>query len=565
MMQNSVAQIAKNSYICLRCLHLNLRKFIPAPSRVIGQKNTPATYVAGVCTYGRRSISPYICSEIFFLMSKYKFLSMFNALTPDERAVFKVYLAHNTRKESKFIHVYNQLYDMPEIERTQLASDLEGNFSDDIFESRQSTELQRKKNTYKALLNAFNDLMNEVRYFLLGDTEGEPEWITQLRWVHILAARGQDKESSRQLKLLYATVSQSPIKSLDACISAVTVLHKYQEYMFVHPNEFSEVEVLDTFKLITDLNTIILWRSLSDTINLANLHNTPHYLPGNTLSVTKVTELRPDTGYYKLQVLCQELYLMLKHDSIEYYRTTKEYFKQLAPDLEPTDMLRVMQVLRNFASRIQRENREDIPFDELFELHKIAHNTNLYRTPGALINGAWGNIIQVAVKARDFKWVEQFCNKNIETFPPDERKRMRALKDAMVYYEQQEYQLVLKALRKKRYPQTMDNLRCKALVMRSAFEVGNRLRLEEVIRTVTRNNDDKSHSDTEKAIVNAAKILRLMMMGKETQAKILRRMDETPLLYMREWLYEKAQNYSDRKDEVPRRRGRPPKNKVVES
>ncbi len=79
MMQNSGAQIAKNAYICLRCLHLNLRKFIPAPSRVIDQKNTPATYVAGVCTYGRRSISPYICSEIFFLMSKCKFVAQLGA------------------------------------------------------------------------------------------------------------------------------------------------------------------------------------------------------------------------------------------------------------------------------------------------------------------------------------------------------------------------------------------------------------------------------------------------------------------------------------------------------
>lgn len=496
-------------------------------------------------------------------MSKYKFLSIFNALTPDERAVFKVYLEHNTRKESKFIHVYNQLYELSDLERTQLASDLEGNLNDDIFESRQSDELQRKKSTHKGLLNAFNDLINEVRFFLLGQTDGEPEWITQLRWIHVLETRGLTRESSRQLKLLYATVSQSPIKSLDTCISAVTVVHKYQQYMFAHPNEFNEQEVFDSFKFKTDLNTIIQWRTLSDTINLANLYGIPQYLPTNTPEIPDTTHFQTDTGYFKLQVICQAMYLMLKHDSVEYYRTTKEYIKQYAADLEPTDMLRMMQILRNFVSRIQRENREAIPFSELFELHKIAHNTNLYRTPGALINGAWGNIIQVAVKAQDFEWVEQFCAKNIETFPPDERKRMRALKDAMVYYEKQEYQLVLKAFRKKRYTQPMDILRHKILVMRSAFEVGNLTRLDDVIRSVIRSSDNKTDSDTEKAVINAAKILRLMMIGNESQSKILRRMDETPLLYMREWLYEKAKNYSDKKDQPPPRLGRPPKSEVV--
>ncbi len=480
-------------------------------------------------------------------MSKYKFITIFNALTPTERSGFKVYLEQNVRKETKFIQVYNQLYNMSDDERAQLATDLEGNLNDDIFESRQSDEHKRKKSTFKGLLNAFNDLINELRTFLLGYSEGEMEWMTQLRWVHILNARDLPKESSRQLKFLYDTVSRSLIKSHEACIAAITVAHAYQRYAYVHPNEFEENEMFECYKFTADLNTIIQWRTLSDTINLVNLNDKLDQLPGDMIQPAEDVAFRTDTGYYKLQIICQKMYLMLKHDSIEHYRTTKEYIKLYAADLDPTDMLRILQILRNFVSRLQRANRQAIPFSELFELHKIAHNTNLYRTPGALVNGAWGNIIQVAVKALDFKWAEQFCEKNIVTFPPEQRKKMKALKDAMIYYEKQEYHLVLKALRKKKYTQPMDNLRYKVLVMRSAFEVGNLPRLEDVIRSVTRNNDDKTHSDTEKAIVNAAKILRLMMMGNESQSKILRKMDEMTLLYMREWLYEKVQNYSDKK------------------
>ncbi len=118
-----------------------------------------------------------------------------------------------------------------------------------------------------------------------------------------------------------------------------------------------------------------------------------------------------------------------------------------------------------------RLNEGKVEFsNELFQLYQTMVNKGIIFEEGRLSPWDFKNIILMASRVKEYTWAENFIEKYAERLPEDFRENAVSFNLARLYFEQKQYDNVIKQLRTVEYDDITYNLTSKTMLIITYFE-----------------------------------------------------------------------------------------------
>ncbi len=166
----------------------------------------------------------------------------------------------------------------------------------------------------------------------------------------------------------------------------------------------------------------------------------------------------------------KKTFLFLKAPSDTAYFELKESYIEIVPQLSKSNQQDLLVYLMNYA--ISKWNQgEKIFFNENFELMKVGLKYDLLIESGRLNASIFINACLFAIRSKDFQWVEQFMINYEKYLEEDQKEDIKTLCRGFIYFYQEKYIKLTDLLINYPFRETRDNLRAKALLLRSYFEL----------------------------------------------------------------------------------------------
>lgn len=392
--------------------------------------------------------------------------------------------------------------------------------------------------------NALSDLNLQMPKFLLYrkaiDKSPESRWI----WLAVLRDLGLSAEFSAEIRQLRAEIFDTPRQNdLDywKCLSV-------DQWMLSYPGPAETKEYagllsqfnreLDLYYAVAKLKAACLW------VNARNLQSVDRDL--EHLVVPDGLMYHPNLDAHPLLLLYREVYLLITARQEEYYTRIIGLLDQHADAVDTAEMHLMVRYLYNYANMRVKNGDEDY-WESINALFKFSHHRKILPRQGAFSSTHFINIVAAACNAHDLDWARSFMDKYGPSVPLADWDDTRLLSQATIFFEQKEFQRVLNDLEQKDFKYLFNNIRSRALILRSLYECDNQD--ERIVhycasfeRYLRKHREDIAQQPVD-ATLNTVRMVKKLAERKLTRDQLKTAIEETKPLYFKTWLLEKAARY----------------------
>jgi hypothetical protein len=178
-----------------------------------------------------------------------------------------------------------------------------------------------------------------------------------------------------------------------------------------------------------------------------------------------------------------------------------------------------------------------------FEVYKYGLDEQILTYQNTINQTNFENIVSIACRIQDYQWAKEFAQAHQNYLTENIRKDTFTLSMATIYFSQGKFQMVIDTLDKTNLSNIFQELRAKALVLRSYFELGND---EEVAEGCTaflrflRRPNNKLGEGNRTATKNFCILLKKLLDVNLDKKEMSKMIQEKKPLFFKEWLLSKC-------------------------
>lgn len=468
-------------------------------------------------------------------MKNSKFFNLFKTLQKKEILAFRKYLKTHHGGEKIPLKVFEYAaarYPKFRDKKLELAYAYQQIFESPLPES----ESKRKK-----ILNVLSDLHLWLKDFLISGKLLGNSFESRMVWLGILYERqGLRTEFARESRLLYKETIGKPKKDIQDYtydlvagyfyyrqLSRETSTAKFQVFQEFLDTTGPSVEALH-LKLAAEMKTLEKVRPKEKTEKKPD---------GAIASEPKKKHEEPLLLIYR-----EILQLVQTGYDASYYRL-KSMLYQFQKNIDPAELHAIFRYLYNHAASKSRGKNQANFTRELQQLNIFGSEYGFFSIDDSISTTQFTNIVNVACSQKDFDWAQKFIRDHTRFLPEDSREDITALSEAMIAFQLEKYEEVLRLLKKTEFKDIHFLIRSKTMVLRSCFELDRDINaiLDYCANFKAQlNRTRKPHTPAVVATLEFVRVLKLLVTEEKYNESVIRTIEDNPNLYFREWLLDKA-------------------------
>ncbi len=396
----------------------------------------------------------------------------------------------------------------------------------------------------KKILNALSDLHRWLKNFMLTEKATGTALESQALWLAILRERGLQAEFSKQFTRLQNEIDALPKRSTSDYLKGMVSSH-FMCYYVTTDNLDEDNDAVQQYEDSLDLFYIITkFKIACEKANRLNVLSIPME-PEASLAHVDFSGMHV-YEQHSLLLLYREIYqLVARHNEASYARI-EAMLPENAGKAAPDELQRIMSYLYNYASSQIRNGREEF-WDKMHWLNKFGVEHAIFLHEGSMSVTKFNNIVSIACNMNDVEWASFFIRSQSRFLPEHLRADAVLLADATVFFEKRAYDEILKMLEGKDFKDLLDNIRAKALILKSQYETGDREgRLWDLCSVFEAflGRQDRKKIGAVTASINFTRILKLLTRKNAYKDKIINDIETKQPLYFKSWLLKKAKDYT---------------------
>ncbi|MEM1322347.1 MAG: hypothetical protein AAGG75_18940, partial [Bacteroidota bacterium] len=238
--------------------------------------------------------------------------------------------------------------------------------------------------------------------------------------------------------------------------------------------------------------------------------------------------------------------LLIKDKNVQSYSFLKSILLNKPKVLQEQEQKIILTYLLNYAVGCVRQGKT-IYLKEIFNLNKVGVEHRLLIENGNISFTRFNNIVDAACKLKEFDWVHDFIKDWSIYLNQDIREGTVKIAKAIIKFENEEYESVIKALKDENYSIIDHALRAKWLLLCSYYEVfGNSSIVLNYARAFEVYLKRSRINSTELAIgsANLIKFVKKLAYGKTSKDTLYHEVSTTEFIFFKSWLIRKIKNRS---------------------
>lgn len=178
---------------------------------------------------------------------------------------------------------------------------------------------------------------------------------------------------------------------------------------------------------------------------------------------------------------------------------TREKYHEFVSSLKESVGLTSQAEAANFVQHainhcIQKMNTGSDYLAELFEIMQFQVEENLLVVDGFVHDRSYKNIVEVAIRMKEYEWAHQFMDSHIEYVPTEDRSMIYNYNVANLHAAKGEYKAALRNLTFLNFKNVFYQVSCKLLLIKIYFETNDTISVESSV------NNFKSYLKREKSL-----------------------------------------------------------------
>jgi len=461
-------------------------------------------------------------------MKKIKLFLLLQKVKPKEMIAFRNFLERRYQEAKSPIMVFDYL------------RKFYPDFTDDkkLDQKAVHKKLFGTESTFdKKMSNLYSDLYLDLQDFLLCKKLEENAFEKGRLWLNILEERGQKSEFFSVAEQLELKLDAEPQKSFDDYLMHLSVKQTVSYKTRIGSIEKDSVrlqqfdQALDTFYLVGKI------RGACEMINLNRLH--ARKFEQDLDPVINQLILRVELEDHPLLHLYLEVYYLIIQQSDKQFFQVAPLYKDSFQKIEVEEMNKILEHLLIYCNA--RVNQGAPEFWAIaLELIKPGYTHQLFARLGALSATRFNSFVTIACRAKDFKWADEFIDRQRPYLVEKDREATIELARATVCMETRQYLQVLELLEHKKYGAIVHSIRAKSYILMAYYA----LNFEEETLSKHCNSFEtylKRHQNTHAFVdrfVNFLRVIRMLSEKKDDAQKIKKYLNQTKEISSREWLEE---------------------------
>ena len=320
------------------------------------------------------------------------------------------------------------------------------------------------------LRQTFHWALKATQAFLAYETWTSDPVNEHLALVRGLRRRGLSSATHRGLKKTGQLLQRSPIRNETYYRKQYTLALEHDEHRVYHrllekPNFQEIADALDAAYLIEKLKVSC------NMLFHARLNRTEFDLRflDDVISMVKTYDLQ------KHPVLAVYFYVYRgfteNDDSGANIGLLREAINRHSELLTPTDVRYVILMAINLCISNMNKGLEPF-FRESFEWYKLGFSRNVIAENNLLTRNTYLNVIAIAMRLREFAWIETFIAEQTHLLEEDIRENTERFARARLSYEQKDYATSMPLLVQVDFKQPVYNLLARTLLAKIYYELG---------------------------------------------------------------------------------------------
>lgn len=396
----------------------------------------------------------------------------------------------------------------------------------------------------KKVLNTLYDLHLWLKDFLLTEKATGGAFESQALWLMVLRERGLDVEFSKQVSRLRTGIPASSRRDTSDYLKDVAVQY-FGYYHVTRDNLDSDNDAFRQYEGSLDLYYAVAKLKIAcEKANRKNVLSLP--LDPEILSVNLNDSGMYPYGKHHLLSLYREVYKLVALHQEESYDRVKAMLHEFVENVASDELQRVIKYLYNYASSQVRNKRNEFS-EKTHWLNKFCLEHSIFLHTGSMSVTQFNNIINAACSAHDVDWASRFVDEQIRFLPEPLREAAETLAKAIILFEKKEFSQVLVLLENKDFREFFDNMRSRALITRSYYELGTDdsklLDICSAFEKFLKRHDKDKKIEAVAATSRFIHILKLLIRKNTDKDQIIKTIESSEPLFFDAWLLEKAKRY----------------------
>lgn len=466
-------------------------------------------------------------------MADPKFLTLFRTLDKKEIADFRGYLKRMRQNDAIALEVFDYIRKQKREKNLSAGVICNGLYGTE-------TPVARKN-----LLNTLSDLYLWLKDFLLYSKATDGKFDSRLLWLKILQERRLKNEFINLASSMQTGVESLSGQGMEDYLKIITVNHLT---LYNRPADKPLPDEKALLRFRTDVDMFYALAQLKVACELANVKNQhiPETEPKETSDpVFEFADLPiPDT--HSLVLLYREVYRLIASRQEESYARVISLITRHITRIDPSELHALFSYLHNYAAA-QIRNKKPSYWESTHQLNKFGVEHGIFTREGEFSAQQFNNIVAVACRQNDFDWADAFVASHSSFLPEPIREETALLTSAIILFEKKAFEKVLDTLSGRVFKNTLDEIRSRALILRSLYELrenGNYmldycLSFEKYMR-------HGKHSGRTAIIgaLNAIQVIKMLIRRKASRKRIIETIEASKPIYFEPWLLEKAMRYT---------------------
>ncbi len=398
----------------------------------------------------------------------------------------------------------------------------------------------------KNLSNKLSELHLWLKDFLLVEKAHREDLEGQALWLRVLEERGLQSEHAKLAASHYLQTQAAPQKTTHDYLLELAASYAHYDHL-----PLTKPAVYDMQQCLTTLETGAEIVSLKMRCRMANINRQPALTKADNLNLVPASE-KPDPEVLQedaLLLLYRELYQLIESEELEHYEHIVSLLAESADVLNPDELHGIFGYLQNFVSIQMRKDKQDVYLQKSHELNIFGLQHHIFTRQSGMHKRQFANIVNVACSANDFVWAEDFITDKIALLPDNGREEIKRLCRAMIHMFKKEFEQVKPLLSGLEFDDPHMNIRVRAMTIQLYIEqkADNYICLDhcENFRLMLIRHQKPSSGSVDAAFA-FVRLVKVLLQENVTRQELLERVEKEPVLFMRSWLKEKAEQYKGR-------------------
>lgn len=457
------------------------------------------------------------------------------AIKKEEVSLFQKHLKETAGKDSVAFQVFEYFKGFYPAFTDEKKLDLDY-ASGKIFKSETQSAAHKRIN----LQNALSDLNLTLKDFLILDRAAKNDFINRTLWISILKERGFKKECSREVKELFDVATQKEKSHADHYIEYMAAVYMQFEELSL---ETGDPDIQNMQHCLDEL------RIYGQTVFMklaCTMANTKKIRPGKTIvkpeeKISGEAHHAPKPSGLLLRQIYKNIYQLIHTEKKSTYDWIEQTMHENLDRIHPDELGGILTYLNNFLTQKTRTDKNGPWAEKMHQLHGFMLDLGLFDAKDAMPPTQFLNIINSAVIFKKFEWIETF----MEKYGPRFEKNIVLLGQAMVLFEQGEFEQVNDLIRELDYKHPQIQLRWRILMLRSymerQFNENVTMACCNAFESMLSRKDQKSAFSP--AALEFVRTCKMILMRKTKPDKLKERIRSSASILLSDWLLAQVDKY----------------------